>query len=71
MNETTLVPDQLPYLDSRGMDVSVLHKFPDEWDDPQIDRHRFDECPCLPSMCQELGTGRAYRWVVDHRRVLS
>lgn len=71
MLETRLVPDQLPYLDTRGADVSVLHKFPDAWDDTEIDLHRFDDCPCLPTMLQELGQGRAYRWWVDHQRRLS
>ncbi len=69
-----LTPDVLPkYMRDK---VTVTHAFPDEWDEAEIELHRYDECPCVPLMVQQLrdpdcscGHGTAYWWRVYHRRI--
>jgi hypothetical protein len=53
--------------------IVVTHDFPEEWDEQKIATHRYDECPCNPTMRQTFCTcgnhHTGYSWRVVHREM--
>lgn len=69
-----LTPEKLPpWMIARAPSLTVVHRYPDDWDTAEVDQHRYDDCPCSPTMSQLFCTcGQShggYRWVVTHRRI--
>lgn len=64
-----LCPDDLPAHYTSRPDITVTHSYPDEWDEAEVDEHRYDACPCSPEMRQNLSHHRGYHWIVEHRRI--
>lgn len=62
-----LTPELLP--EHVKPKTTVVHRYPDDWDDAEVAEHRFDQCPCVPDMWQLLGERHGYRWLVAHRRI--
>lgn len=66
-----LTPEQLP--DRMSSQAIVTHQYPEDWDEVEMDQHRYDECPCSPTMLQMFSLCEhdysGYHWVVNHRRI--
>ena len=59
-----LTPEMLPVKEQN----LVTHVYPDGWSDEEVDSHRYDECPCSPTMVQCMEC--PYHWIVTHQRSL-
>lgn len=64
-----LYPDLLPLSLCKRRGPVVTHVYPDGWTDQEVDAHRYDQCPCSPTMHQ--AQDYPYHWIVTHQRSLT
>lgn len=69
-----LTPEMLPphYLFKNHLPRSTVHHtYPEHWTEKEMDQHRYDDCPCRPTMVQSISPcghdHGGYRWTVYHR----
>lgn len=67
--KTLLVPDMIPQWvwGTRRAVSRVVHEYPDDWLEKEVDEHRYDDCPCSPDMIQDLE--EPYTWRCEHKRI--